>query len=662
MKSTDNKPIVVPRIAPRRSFSLRPRNPVNHKATSPALLEKKPTRPEDRLKGLLEERDALLNKCESLEQKISFLEETSRRLSLRSVGTQTAMYQADECSTQTFIPPVSSIPCQTSPKKMPWTEATVKNIDYKKSLFSNKSNLFDSVPIKSLISSIKSDKNRRMKLKSTVATIYCFLENVDVGLAFVTRKKEKFLFSQGLSKILPGKPKFITSDNWAGLPSVTVKDIEFRVVLGENDKKILILEAEYLYRGANVVFEVFDELARTEANLLLGVDTFENFDVEELDILLLVKKCQNLKFCFYNQGSRNIDFLRIENSFIEETVDSMSLEPESRRKSISTWDMHNYFKVIEENEHLKQKTEELSHENLEMRHDLIEREELNAKYEHEIKEIKRSPEDAPHNKEVLSRISTLENILHDLQKQMSNAMTKAEKRTPQHQFIGQQPYTRTKYSKLSNTNWLSDVEMNNYLTYLSNLGNNKDVILVDPIVSSLVKHDIKSATHHLSCLEVQTKTFIVLPVNNNCQEKEGTHWSLLLYDKIHEVFWHFDSLEGTNREHAVQLANNLKLFLGVNGEVEFFEVECPQQSNGYDCGCFALYFAHNIINKITRSLKWSRRWFFFNPFLFVGKIRQKVFQTNSKSITPEGNNRHSPKTVQGGETFLLSGTARTKHL
>ncbi len=96
----------------------------------------------------------------------------------------------------------------------------------------------------------------------------------------------------------------------------------------------------------------------------------------------------------------------------------------------------------------------------------------------------------------------------------------------------------------------------------------------------------------------------------------GSHWSFLLWDvsispssgiesnKVTSKFFHFDSSNGYNSRAARATSKKLQKVLATSWENEFIEtfgedanvVECktPQQTNGCDCGLFALGVAEAL--------------------------------------------------------------------
>ncbi|KAJ4842569.1 hypothetical protein Tsubulata_038306, partial [Turnera subulata] len=87
----------------------------------------------------------------------------------------------------------------------------------------------------------------------------------------------------------------------------------------------------------------------------------------------------------------------------------------------------------------------------------------------------------------------------------------------------------------------------------------------------------------------------------------GTHWSVLVYDRAKNAFLHQDSFRGINRAAAVKLYRAVKGFVKparddasywiygkkkcFRDEPRFCEGRTPQQTNLYDCGLYVLAIA-----------------------------------------------------------------------
>ena len=97
----------------------------------------------------------------------------------------------------------------------------------------------------------------------------------------------------------------------------------------------------------------------------------------------------------------------------------------------------------------------------------------------------------------------------------------------------------------------------------------------------------------------QDKDIVLLAINNSSDPSEpgGSHWSLLIYTRQAREFFHLDSSNGMNSDHARRVAKKLFDYLATFPEsdprkLRFTEVPVLTQNNGFDCGVFVCMFAY----------------------------------------------------------------------
>lgn len=153
---------------------------------------------------------------------------------------------------------------------------------------------------------------------------------------------------------------------------------------------------------------------------------------------------------------------------------------------------------------------------------------------------------------------------------------------------------------LKGQHWLNDVIIGFYLEYLDNhlnIPNKNEILYISPELTQLLKMtDPSQYDIFLEPIEAAIKKFIFFPLNNMNKKDVagGSHWSLLVYSKPEETYFHFDSCQGTNGSIASIFTNNLMLYFHCKNDKKFIEVDCPQQNNGYDCGLYVLCFTDVI--------------------------------------------------------------------
>lgn len=97
---------------------------------------------------------------------------------------------------------------------------------------------------------------------------------------------------------------------------------------------------------------------------------------------------------------------------------------------------------------------------------------------------------------------------------------------------------------------------------------------------------------------LKDQNLIFLPVNDNQDTNipnGGSHWSLLVYHKNKDIFYHYDSANQYNKNVAKKLYNRIKQWIGTT-ESAFELRKSPQQKNGNDCGLFVCATAEALAN------------------------------------------------------------------
>ncbi|CAL4241240.1 unnamed protein product [Meganyctiphanes norvegica] len=89
-----------------------------------------------------------------------------------------------------------------------------------------------------------------------------------------------------------------------------------------------------------------------------------------------------------------------------------------------------------------------------------------------------------------------------------------------------------------------------------------------------------------------------MPLNdNNSANKEGrSHWSLLVYSKHHVTWYHFDSKQCSNINHAYRLLCRVNSYLSDKTQPTFVVTSCIQQNNNYDFGAYSIVYGHKKSN------------------------------------------------------------------
>ncbi|CAL4091567.1 unnamed protein product, partial [Meganyctiphanes norvegica] len=119
---------------------------------------------------------------------------------------------------------------------------------------------------------------------------------------------------------------------------------------------------------------------------------------------------------------------------------------------------------------------------------------------------------------------------------------------------------------LKEGNWINDSIVAFWLEYLQReiCGEDKGILFVSPAMSQIIKLGEKNdIDYNLNAIGAWRNDYLFLPVNNN-ESKElqgGSHWSLLVYSRFDNAWYHYDSLEGANTNPALKLVERLNMYL-----------------------------------------------------------------------------------------------------
>ena len=159
---------------------------------------------------------------------------------------------------------------------------------------------------------------------------------------------------------------------------------------------------------------------------------------------------------------------------------------------------------------------------------------------------------------------------------------------------------------LENEQWVCDEIISLFLAFMREDQNMKDakILLVNPSATYILKEcaDKKIVNDLKQDLKINEMEWVFYPINNNKKSDSvgGTHWSLLLFCKKENRYYHYDPIEGKNKDHAKELIlNTLELNNFRLGALpEYRQAKCPKQENSYDCGPYIMLYIREIINNI----------------------------------------------------------------
>lgn len=155
---------------------------------------------------------------------------------------------------------------------------------------------------------------------------------------------------------------------------------------------------------------------------------------------------------------------------------------------------------------------------------------------------------------------------------------------------------------LQSNGWLNDAIISFYFVYLEQeiFKDDSQLLFIGPEVTQCLKESPSSELPiFLDPLEAKSKDFIFMAVNDSGKSAGGSHWSLLVYMRLRNKFYHLDSSSHTNYQPALKLARNVGSYFAPSSEVDFEEMPSLQQDNSYDCGIYLICNLENLANYVT---------------------------------------------------------------
>lgn len=146
---------------------------------------------------------------------------------------------------------------------------------------------------------------------------------------------------------------------------------------------------------------------------------------------------------------------------------------------------------------------------------------------------------------------------------------------------------------------------------------------------------------------------IVMAVNNSmAHDSTGSHWSLLVYCKSSNKYFHLDSIGGLNAVHAQRTAKLFHNSLGFQKGFTFDEVPCSLQKNGIDCGLYVIHNSSLVSEVISKGLEIENNVVFQQGFS-VSSIRDRW-------VCPSSIIRQTPIESRSAERLKEFQTIKTK--
>ena len=154
------------------------------------------------------------------------------------------------------------------------------------------------------------------------------------------------------------------------------------------------------------------------------------------------------------------------------------------------------------------------------------------------------------------------------------------------------------------------------------------LLFVHPTTVNVIKfeNDEEDLVPLIAGAGMQSHDLLFFPISNSKSMLSvgGSHWSLLLYERHSNAFYHLDSAGAFNLAHARNFANKVYPHLekkqkGGKAEEEQLEqkqadidfvkvlgnlikLKVPQQANGFDCGLYVVEFSQFVAEFVLEAM------------------------------------------------------------
>lgn len=229
------------------------------------------------------------------------------------------------------------------------------------------------------------------------------------------------------------------------------------------------------------------------------------------------------------------------------------------------------------------------------------------------------------NKDISVTLETRNVRLHRLNLELESLKNKNNKLQQQLRDLQAKDFTHnmpkaSNFSIVNSNNidmWLKDEHIQTifqcFSTYASQI--RKDIIFIAPNVTQVLKssslYDIMQVLSPLD-FENMNLAFFAISDYDQCTDNvifknenfkvhqnftyRGAHWSLLIFHRKSQTFYHLDSMKGANTTQAKLIAKN------VNCDFKFKEIKTPQQTSNFECGLHVLIYSKQILDYVLNNV------------------------------------------------------------
>ncbi|CAN8301150.1 unnamed protein product [Cochlearia groenlandica] len=193
--------------------------------------------------------------------------------------------------------------------------------------------------------------------------------------------------------------------------------------------------------------------------------------------------------------------------------------------------------------------------------------------------------------------------------------------------------------------YLNDRLIEFYFSYLSTVHTSSSTIsLIPPSIAFWISNcpDKDTLKDFMKPVKLRDSDLVIFPVNDNANvelAEGGSHWSLLVYYKETNTFFHHDSLLGLNQRSTKHLFEAVSTYVCDGGDAAYRECsDTPRQKNGYDCGVYVLAIAKVICEWFSLGGVKNREELWFSDVKetvpdLVNHLRQDVLEIIRKLMS-----------------------------
>lgn len=180
--------------------------------------------------------------------------------------------------------------------------------------------------------------------------------------------------------------------------------------------------------------------------------------------------------------------------------------------------------------------------------------------------------------------------------------------------------------------------------YMDRIKVPRNTLVLEPSVSHLLKRidNVEEVNQLLNDLSVDSYDYVLAPVNDRSDDSKegGAHWSLLMYTRDTDTYYHLDSLEPLNSNHAEQMAARLS----GDKNVSVVRLRCCRQKSDVECGAYMLKFIDIVCSRIQNRLPIHDGRCFMQVFS-INKIYATIDSIKNLSKTINTGNKVTKKVV-----------------